>query len=178
MSMKGAIELLSDGATDTIDEEQKTLLEERTQLTSNGGLAIKGNRDKFKEIIESQKQLSIKIQARKEEVELEIEDDVRTQYKEENKPKSVNLANIGVTQLDSDGEVFKLYQDPDTKGLNEGVKENLLGLGQEYFKTYGTRLQINSAYRSFEEQAALKKASPNKAASAGYSMHNYGLAID
>ena len=170
--------LKSDEKLIELKKEQKTLLEERTQLTSNGGLAIKGNRDKFKEIIESQKQLSIKIQARKEEVELEIEDDVRTQYKEENKPKSVNLANIGVTQLDSDGEVFKLYQDPDTKGLNEGVKENLLGLGQEYFKTYGTRLQINSAYRSFEEQAALKKASPNKAASAGYSMHNYGLAID
>jgi hypothetical protein len=41
----------------------------------------------------------------------------------------------------------------------------------------GYKVQINSAYRSFAKQAQLKKEDPRNA-TAGFSVHNYGLGID
>lgn len=40
------------------------------------------------------------------------------------------------------------------------------------------KVYITSGFRSFPEQAAQKRANPSNNASPGYSMHNYGLAID
>lgn len=75
-------------------------------------------------------------------------------------------------------ETFKLYKKPNIQGLHEGVKHNLKGLGQEYKALTGKTMQVNSAFRSFEEQQKLRDRMGSKAAKPGSSMHNYGLAID
>ena len=62
--------------------------------------------------------------------------------------------------------------------LNDSVLHNLKAMGAEYYDIYGKKLNINSAYRSFKEQAKLKKEKGNLAAAPGSSMHNYGLAVD
>jgi len=63
-------------------------------------------------------------------------------------------------------------------GLNPAVQHNLKAMGAEYYDMFGKQMQINSAYRSFEEQQAMKDKYGAKAAAAGSSMHNYGLAVD
>ncbi|QAU04561.1 putative peptidase [Vibrio phage Va1] len=64
------------------------------------------------------------------------------------------------------------------KNLNPDVLHNLKAMASEYFNIYGEKIQINSAFRSFEEQEALKKKYGNRAAAPGSSMHNYGFAFD
>lgn len=64
-------------------------------------------------------------------------------------------------------------------GLNEQMKERLAGLAKEYFSKTGQKIQINSGYRSPEEQAALfAKYGAPRAAPPGRSRHESGLAID
>ena len=64
-------------------------------------------------------------------------------------------------------------------GLNEQMKERLAGLAKEYFNKTGQKIQINSGYRSPEEQAALfAKYGAPRAAPPGRSRHESGLAID
>lgn len=64
------------------------------------------------------------------------------------------------------------------KNLNPDVLHNLKAMAAEYFDLYGEKIQINSGFRSFKEQEALKKKYGNKAAAPGSSMHNYGFAFD
>ncbi|UOK16716.1 putative peptidase [Vibrio phage phiKT1024] len=64
------------------------------------------------------------------------------------------------------------------KNLNPDVLHNLKAMASEYMSIYGEKIQINSAFRSFEEQEALKKKYGNRAAAPGSSMHNYGFAFD
>jgi hypothetical protein len=64
-------------------------------------------------------------------------------------------------------------------GLNSQMKERLAGLAKEYFNKTGQKIQINSGYRSPEEQAALfAKYGAPRAAPPGRSRHESGLAID
>jgi hypothetical protein len=64
-------------------------------------------------------------------------------------------------------------------GLNEQMKERLAGLAKEYFNKTGQKIQINSGYRSPEEQAALfAKYGAPRAAPPGRSRHESGLAVD
>jgi len=64
-------------------------------------------------------------------------------------------------------------------GLNPQMKERLAGLAKEYNEKTGQKIQINSGYRSPEEQAALyAKIGPPNAAPPGRSRHESGLAID
>ena len=64
-------------------------------------------------------------------------------------------------------------------GLNEQMKERLAGLAKEYFSKTGQKIQINSGYRSPEEQAALfAKYGAPRAAPPGRSRHESGLAVD
>ena len=77
-------------------------------------------------------------------------------------------------------DLFKMYKvnEEDINGVHPTVLSNLKSMAAEYKDIYGDRIQINSAYRSFKEQAELKDKLGRKAASPGKSMHNYGLAID
>ena len=64
------------------------------------------------------------------------------------------------------------------KALNPILLSNLKALAAEYYDIYGEKIQINSAYRSFEEQQKLKEKYGKLAAAPGKSMHNFGLAVD
>jgi len=77
-------------------------------------------------------------------------------------------------------ELFNFYKvnDKDIEGLEPNTLSNLKAMGAEYLDTFGEKIQINSAFRSFAEQAELKEKFGSRAAAPGASMHNYGVAID
>ena len=77
-------------------------------------------------------------------------------------------------------ELFRLngIKDSDFDGLEPNTLSNLKAMGAEYADTYGKKIQVNSAFRSIEEQQKLKDTLGSKAAAPGKSMHNYGLAVD
>jgi hypothetical protein len=59
------------------------------------------------------------------------------------------------------------------------LQGKMSAMGQEYFEKTGKKININSGYRSMEEQAALFKSKPKgMAAKPGSSLHNFGLAVD
>ena len=77
-------------------------------------------------------------------------------------------------------ELFNLYKVPE-KSLDKiepNTLHNLTSMASEYNTIFGEKIQINSAFRSFQEQQKLKDRYGRKAASPGLSMHNYGLAVD
>ncbi len=51
-------------------------------------------------------------------------------------------------------------------------------LNADYFAAFGTDLCVNSAYRSYDQQAQVKAERPGLAAPAGLSNHGWGLAVD
>ncbi len=64
-------------------------------------------------------------------------------------------------------------------GLNDQMKTRLAGMAKEYYEKTGNKMQINSGYRSPEEQAALfAKYGAPRAAPPGKSRHESGLAVD
>jgi len=77
-------------------------------------------------------------------------------------------------------ELFKFYKvkESDFEKLQPNMLSNVKAMGAEYLDTYGEKIQINSAFRSVKEQAALKEKYGTRAAQPGMSMHNYGLAVD
>lgn len=87
---------------------------------------------------------------------------------------SLNPDDYSVTDL------FNLHNTStlDVNGLEPNVLSNFKAMAAEYNDVYGKKIQINSAFRSFEEQAELKAKLGNMAAAPGSSMHNYGLAVD
>lgn len=86
---------------------------------------------------------------------------------------------MGQGGLLKDSKVFTKNGDVNTDGLNAGFQSTLSSMGQEYYDKTGKKIQINSAYRSPEEQAQLYKSKPpGMAAAPGSSLHNYGMAID
>jgi len=66
----------------------------------------------------------------------------------------------------------------DLAGLDPAFLSNLKGMAAEYKDTYGEKISLNSAYRSFDDQKRLKEKYGSRAAAPGSSMHNYGLAVD
>jgi LAS superfamily LD-carboxypeptidase LdcB len=73
-----------------------------------------------------------------------------------------------VTKLDK----TKIYN------LDPNVKELFLGMAKEYNALTGKSVPVNEAFRSYDDQAALYKKMPGKAAKPGNSTHELGLAID
>lgn len=83
----------------------------------------------------------------------------------------------------SAGELGKYVRLKDSsvniKDLNPQLKERLAGLAKEFNEQTGKKIQINSGYRSPEEQAALfAKLGAPMAAPPGRSRHERGLAFD
>jgi hypothetical protein len=65
------------------------------------------------------------------------------------------------------------------QGLDPSVYNNLMALGSLYSeKNPGKSIIVNSAFRTYEEQARLHRKYPNKAAPPGRSLHESGLAVD
>lgn len=63
------------------------------------------------------------------------------------------------------------------KQLDPSVQSNFMKMAQDYFNLTGKKLQVNSAFRSPEEQAAVNPGANPKAAP-GMSLHNVGRALD
>lgn len=67
----------------------------------------------------------------------------------------------------------------DLSGLQKSVYDNFIGMASEYFDKTNESIQVNSAFRSIEEQKRLYNTLPKgMVAYPGKSMHNYGYAID
>ena len=63
-------------------------------------------------------------------------------------------------------------------GMNPAMKKLFLGMAQEYGETTGKKIQVNSGFRTREQQQKEYAANPRKAAKPGSSLHEYGLAVD
>jgi uncharacterized protein YcbK (DUF882 family) len=61
--------------------------------------------------------------------------------------------------------------------LKPHVQDGFMRMAQDYYNLTGKKLQVNSAYRSPDEQAGVDPGANPKAAP-GMSKHNYGLALD
>jgi hypothetical protein len=61
--------------------------------------------------------------------------------------------------------------------LNPNVLNSFVQMASAYFSSTGKKLQINSAFRSMDEQASVNSGSNPKAAP-GKSLHNVGKAVD
>lgn len=82
------------------------------------------------------------------------------------------------TGVDGSKYLKKANAGVDLNGLNPMLSKHLLGMAQEYGEKTGQSIVVNSAYRSYEKQAALHRADPDKAAKPGKSLHEFGLAMD
>lgn len=82
-------------------------------------------------------------------------------------PGGMSLEGIS-TKLDKS----KIYN------LDPNVRNLFTGMAKEYNSLTGKNIQVNQAFRSYEDQAALYKSMPDKAAKPGNSTHEYGLGID
>jgi hypothetical protein len=67
------------------------------------------------------------------------------------------------------------------RSMDPNVANAFTAMAKEYFEKYGKQLQINSAYRSVGEQAAIAASGANGSnpvAKPGQSLHNVGRALD
>lgn len=74
--------------------------------------------------------------------------------------------------------ILNKVDEESVNALNPTLLSNLKAMAAEYYDIYGEKIQINSAYRSFEEQQKIKEKYGRRAAAPGKSMHNFGLAVD
>lgn len=78
-----------------------------------------------------------------------------------------------------DGERFlRVKSGVNISNLNPMVRRLLLAMAAEYGKVTGNTIGVTDGFRSFEQQDALYRRSPGKAAKPGSSMHEKGLAFD
>lgn len=62
--------------------------------------------------------------------------------------------------------------------LDPNVRELFTGMAKEYNALTGKNIPVNEAFRTYQDQVAMAKKYPNKAAKPGTSLHEHGLAID
>lgn len=62
--------------------------------------------------------------------------------------------------------------------LDPNLRELFTGMAKEYHNLTGKTIPVNEAFRSYEDQVAMKKKYPDLAAKPGTSLHEYGLAVD
>lgn len=74
--------------------------------------------------------------------------------------------------------IVRQKPDVDLENMNPAVLRLFLGMVEEYGNKTGRKIQVNSAFRSYEKQAALHRADPRKASKPGGSLHELGFAID
>lgn len=75
-----------------------------------------------------------------------------------------------------DSELCDLWQPPHRDRADAAVA--LFALNDQYVSTFGEPMCLTSAYRTYEEQAALRREVGGIAALAGLSNHGWGLAVD
>ncbi|MBU4337234.1 MAG: M15 family metallopeptidase [Actinobacteria bacterium] len=75
-----------------------------------------------------------------------------------------------------DAELCDLWQEPYRDRADAAV--SIFALNDMYVARFGEPMCLSSAYRTFEEQAALRRKKGAIAAPAGLSNHGWGLAVD
>jgi hypothetical protein len=93
-------------------------------------------------------------------------------------PGKVPLANGPVKDGYTAGQYIKLQPGVKLEGLNPELLKNFKGMAQEYGEITGKSIIVTSGARSKQEQEALFKKNPKKAAPPGRSLHEFGLALD
>lgn len=95
-------------------------------------------------------------------------------------PKTTALpsANGNIFSGASGMQFLKLQPGVNMEQLHPKVREYFLGMAEEYGRLTGKTIQVNEACRSRQEQEALFRRMPDKAARPGRSLHEFGLAID
>lgn len=88
------------------------------------------------------------------------------------------LKNNNADDVAAGQKATKLGSGVDVANLNPGLMQNFYAMVGEYNRVTGRVVQVNSGARTKDQQAALRAANPGKAAPPGYSMHEYGLALD
>lgn len=73
---------------------------------------------------------------------------------------------------------MKLGPGVSLNGLNAEMLKNFNGMVEEYGAMTGNTTYVTSGVRTFEQQNALYKKDPKKAAKPGGSLHEFGLALD
>lgn len=63
-------------------------------------------------------------------------------------------------------------------GMHPEFMKNFKGMVEEYGNLTGKKINVNDAFRSYQDQVAAKKKYGNRAASPGNSLHEFGLAMD
>jgi len=95
------------------------------------------------------------------------------------KPAKVSvMAKGGITDPSGGFNNLIIPKGVRVDGFKPALAENLSSMANEYYNITGNKIPINSGYRSYEDQLALKKKYGNKAASPGKSTHEFGLAFD
>lgn len=82
-----------------------------------------------------------------------------------------NFASLGQKSVRVAGNV-------DLGSMNKGLMQSFYSMVGEYNQITGKQVSVNSGARSSEQQAQLHKQNPSKAAPPGFSMHEFGLALD
>lgn len=95
------------------------------------------------------------------------------------KPSSIPEATGNL----KDGSAASSFMKFSSKGvsietMNPEMKKRFLGMIQEYGELTGKSITVNSGTRTTEQQAALYRQNPAKAAKPGRSLHEFGLAVD
>ncbi len=93
---------------------------------------------------------------------------------------TAGLVQAGGPMRDGDGAAQYLVLQPGVKidGANPALLKNFKAMVQEYGETTGKKIIVTSGYRSTQEQEALYRKNPRKAARPGRSLHEFGLALD
>lgn len=95
-------------------------------------------------------------------------------------PDSVDPNLSGASLSEAKGKLFKTSKSGESlDGVNPAVQSNFTAMVADYKANGGKKtINLNSGFRSKEEQAKLYAANPSKAAPPGRSAHGTGLAID
>jgi len=109
--------------------------------------------------------------------------DTETKPNDNNVKTNISIGNVNkldgpIVSPDGGDNNLTISKNVDVNNLNPAMKDNLFSMANEYNRITGKTIPINSAYRSYAYQAALKKKYGDKAASPGNSTHEFGLAID
>lgn len=94
-------------------------------------------------------------------------------------PGAVPEEFIGGMGKDLSKYIVKAKASVNIDGLNPMLKDRMAAMAKEYYDLTKRKIQVNSGFRTYQQQAALyKELGPGKAAPPGRSRHESGLAID
>lgn len=93
-------------------------------------------------------------------------------------PSSIPMAKGNIAPGEGGMQFLKLQPGVRLQGIHPAALKLFLGMAEEYGEKTGNSIQVNDGYRTYEEQAVLKKKYGPRAAAPGNSLHETGLAID